>query len=132
MRWSNRATVVCDESITQKMFGVTCWNEKSIHFARESGRVMPRPFAVISVVGPVEEIVNRIESRGASQGKTIPAHKDRSREDLHRLTEGVLKIVKSVSQELKAIGVPVLSLDISDGIKANRCACDDFVRSKVS
>jgi hypothetical protein len=114
LRWAPSMTVLCDESIVQKMFGVLCWSQRGMALTKEYCRTMPRPSAVVCLVDAPTAIVGRIHGRQEEGGKTIPGHKGLSTKELLSVTQTMLDIVLAMEEALRGEGIPVLKLDASE------------------
>jgi hypothetical protein len=114
LRCAPSMTVLCDESIAQKMFGILCWSQRGIALTREYCRAMPRPAAVVCLIDTPTAIVDRIHGRQGEGGKTIPGHKGLSTRELISVTQTMLDMVLAMEEALRAVGIPVLMLDASE------------------
>ena len=107
-------TVVCDESLTQRMHSVLSWTDNGLKACSEYCRLMPRPEAVVIFYGSVDSIVRNIYERGRRGGKVIPGHRELQGEELRESIRIQLRMNEEVAKVLSDRGSEVLEISCEE------------------
>ncbi len=118
MRWAviheyyqSGKIVLCDESLSHRIFLLLPWSASWLTAAEEYYRHMPAPDGVVYVDGDADLVRARIDERNASTRKLIPGHMEADETELMSRIEGTLALARTGAAVLEDRGVSVLKLD---------------------
>jgi|GEM_PF-3016166 len=117
--------VLFDESLSQKIFGVTMWREGMFESATNNYfNTIPLPEALIYCKLNPDETLNRIKQRG----KIIPGHRDLDGNLLFEAIKVQLRIAAMGADILKNRGAKVLEIHTEDSLEENAEKITDAIR----